>query len=335
MIDDGSEIRKALKNSLDSARLPAEIPEAIVRRAKRRRIVTSFAAGAIAIVVAAGAVYGASTLTAIRAPKLSPAESGPICSRDQIEDITWELSDPVGTGASHPGVLFEVRVTSHDPGCRPTMYIELDDVPSLPPDGEGPDADEFRSSSTYLQDENPCFTTEHVAGDFLYTGEHTIEVGVACDPDEPWPHETHEIIRFDGDTHEQVETADDYSVVAEDEQMRVFAPGNGQPYGWCPVNAETLAAGDPGFAEDAVLLAAEEISGGLDIDDAFVDSELASKAPGPPDFARMITRACPPSLVGRTVLVTLHLPQVESASLGATTYFVSKESRGWVIWNAW
>lgn len=130
-------------------------------------------------------------------------------------------------------------------------------------------------------------------------------------------------------------TADAYRLVVQERSMRVFAPGRGQRYGWCPTHAQQLGGMDLPEAEDAVLLAKDEISAGLDTGDAYTDSVLASDRPRPPDFARMISKDCSPSLVERTALVTLHLPQVDSASMGAATYFVSREPRGWVIWNVW
>ncbi len=55
-----------------------------------------------------------------------------------------------------------------------------------------------------------------------------------------------------------------------------------QLWGWCPQNAQDLTAADLPGAEDAVLLAKDEITGrGLNTDDAYTDSVLASHRPPP------------------------------------------------------
>lgn len=132
------------------------------------------------------------------------------------------------------------------------------------------------------------------------------------------------------------ETPDEYPLVAEVGSMQVYAPSRAQRWGRCPQDAQNLTGNDLSGAEEAVLLAIDDITGrGLNTEAAYTDSVLVSEAPGPPDFARMTTRDCPPLLVERTALVTLYLPKVDSASMSAETYFVSKEPRGWVIWNIW
>jgi hypothetical protein len=128
--------------------------------------------------------------------------------------------------------------------------------------------------------------------------------------------------------------SDAYPLVAEDGELRVFAPTN-QPYGLCPGPSEALTDEDVPVAEQAVLHAAPEISGGLDTTGANTEGTLAADSSGPPDFATMIAKDCGEEVIQATALVTLHLPEVDSASMGATTYFVSHEERGWVIWGAW
>lgn len=125
-----------------------------------------------------------------------------------------------------------------------------------------------------------------------------------------------------------------YPLVAADGDLRVFAPNN-QPYGLCPGPSETLTEEDVPVAEQVVLMAAPEISGGLDTTGAYTEAALAASWSGQPDFATMIKKDCGEDVIQATALVTLHLPEVESASMGATTYFVSHEERGWVIWGAW
>lgn len=130
-------------------------------------------------------------------------------------------------------------------------------------------------------------------------------------------------------------TADAYPLAVRDGATYVFAPARGQPWGWCPQRAQPLETNDLPVLETLIATSADEISGGLNTEDAYANAVLASDAPGPPDFARMISKDCGAELVDRTMLVTLHLPRVDSASMGATTYFVSREPRGWVIWNVW
>lgn len=199
MTIDDSQIREVLENGLGSLQVPGGIPDSLLRRAKRRRIATSLVSGALATTLFAGAVYGASALTNNERADIPPAQSPRICAPEEV-DIFTDISDPVGTGAGHYGVLLEVRITPQNMSCEPTLYIELDDSPVLPPDHEGPDADEFRRA-----DENPCLRTGRAHGDFLYSDQHTIDVGTGCDPDDPSPHSTQVSLRFDGKTHEQID----------------------------------------------------------------------------------------------------------------------------------
>lgn len=125
-----------------------------------------------------------------------------------------------------------------------------------------------------------------------------------------------------------------YALLARDDETSVYGPRESMFEG-CPEKGPDLTTTDLPEAEHAVLLAAQQLSEGLDARDAYATSTLAADDGHVPDFAAMIAKDCNGSLVPATALVTLHLPKAESASLGATTYFVSKMSGGWVVWNAW
>jgi hypothetical protein len=133
---------------------------------------------------------------------------------------------------------------------------------------------------------------------------------------------------------ENRETADLYQRIAHKPGLSVFGP-SGQPWGWCPIDAEPLTGADLDQTEEAVVLAASTISDGLNTEGAFADAKLAADHTGAPDFSTMIETECGTEMVDHTAVVTLRLPQVKSASMSAETYFVTKEPRGWVIWNSW
>jgi len=149
-----------------------------------------------------------------------------------------------------------------------------------------------------------------------------------------------DIRTFDADDQEREgpqrapKTADMYPLIDRDNDTTVYGPVD-QPWGWCPTAAEPLTSDDVPAAEGAIVLAAEPLSAGLDTRDATADGALALGFEGPPDFARMIEKDCGLYMVDRTAMVTLSLPRIDSASMGTTTYFVSREDRGWVVWGAW
>lgn len=193
------DIREILK-SVERVRLAPDIPVDILRRAKRRRLWSMVTTTTVAVAVLGTGVMATASMLNGANGRVAPADSPAFCSPDQIGDVTYDIAEPIGTGEGHSGVYFEARITDHDPGCKPAIYVELDDYPALPPDGEGVDADEFRRSSIYIdRGENPCVVTDSVAGDFLYSGRHVIGVGFGCDPEQSWPHSIYKTIPFDGD----------------------------------------------------------------------------------------------------------------------------------------
>jgi hypothetical protein len=133
-------------------------------------------------------------------------------------------------------------------------------------------------------------------------------------------------------------SAQDYVLLYESDDTRVYAPGPGQSWGACPEAASPLGAGDLEDAESAVLAAIpvlhEQATGWLDPEGATADAARAD-ASSPPDFATVIAGECGRSLVDATAAVTVRLPNVQSASMASTTYLVSRDERGWVMWGAW
>lgn len=195
-------IKAKLQERLKPIGVSSDLPGPVFQRAKRRRLTAVLGSGALAAVVLVGGFFGSAALTD-DSPEFLPAAKGQYCSPDEVE-VTTEVDKPVGGGSGHPGIELTVRVEPKATGCETTLYVEMDDYPVLPPEGNG---DELRRSSIYLKDENPCLTTEQLSGNLLYSGEHTVSIGTGCDPSGDWPHETQETFAFDGETHERTEDA--------------------------------------------------------------------------------------------------------------------------------
>lgn len=112
---------------------------------------------------------------------------------------------------------------------------------------------------------------------------------------------------------------------------------NGQPYGLCPQEAQSLTNGDVNRIEKMALYAVPLLldrnhKGEMQIDteDAVAGAELGSHATTPGADAS----DCGPLVQRRTAVVTISFPRMQpSASLGSATFYFSKEARGWVIWN--
>jgi hypothetical protein len=91
-------------------------------------------------------------------------------------------------------VWVKVGSRFHDPGCYPTLYVELDGRPVVPPD-PGEAYGEFESTAS---ENEACVRAEFVEGNFLYVGRHVVGIGTGCNPDEPGPYITQRHFAFDG-----------------------------------------------------------------------------------------------------------------------------------------
>jgi hypothetical protein len=113
--------------------------------------------------------------------------------------------------------------------------------------------------------------------------------------------------------------------------VAVYAPGRGQPWGWCP--REPLAPPtDLAPAEVAVLVAIEHETEGTDFDarDARVAATPGSET-GTFDYVRT---HCGVSVADRTVVAAVTFPHMlPSASLSQAIYYLVREERGWVVWG--
>lgn len=132
---------------------------------------------------------------------------------------------------------------------------------------------------------------------------------------------------------EEEPTASDYPLVAERGSLKVYAPGPGQPWGWCPEEPLSLDQADLRQAEQAVLLTVHESSNkseGFDPRGATARAALGSEV-GVFTYAR---KRCGDVVVERTSVVDVSFPKMSwSASLSSATFYVSREERGWVVWD--
>ena len=199
-------LRSSLQQLTSDLQLPTDLQARVLRSSKYRRVGTVLVTAAFSVAVVGGGVLATTRLARDDGRRLNSVGTLTVCSVEKTGEIVTSISEPIGAGEGHPGVLFEARVVGHDDDCEPTLYIELDGVATLPPDHEGPDADEFRTSGTSTADS--CISVDHVRGNFLFSGEHTIGLGVGCDPHSSGPHATQQHFVFDGDSHEAVSPPD-------------------------------------------------------------------------------------------------------------------------------
>lgn len=195
------EIRAALQR-LDMIEMDRELPNQLRRRAARRRTSLRIFTGAFILVCFA--VVWSAGVQALPWPSqgIMPAGSPPVCEPNQIDSVQTDVSPPTGMGGGHYGVHFEVRINEHDADCQPTLFIKLDGAPMLLPDGQGPDADEFRGASIIGGER--CIDSDRAEGNFLHTGRHVIEVGVGCDPHGSDSSDVVRRVTFHGETSSRV-----------------------------------------------------------------------------------------------------------------------------------
>lgn len=126
-------------------------------------------------------------------------------------------------------------------------------------------------------------------------------------------------------------SAAQYPRVGSADGVDVYAPGRGQPWGWCP--REPLAPPtDLAQAENAVLVAIEHESEGTGFDarEARIAATPGSET-GTFDYVR--TR-CGNAVADWTVVANATFPHMlPSASLSQATYYLIREERGWGVWD--
>lgn len=309
-----------LHAEFDHVRVPPLEMGAILRRGnsllRRRRMIAAVSSGAIISLVIAG---GVAVLDAANQPSQTPVQPAGEAPTEAPASVTVFLVD----GLAPEGLRHYVNKFAEIGGISSFEFVSKREAYKM-------FKERYEDQPEYWEN----LPKDALPAYFIVALSDRDDASRVVERLEELPGVDEVHVGTESPTFEEA-TADNYPLVAQQGSMRVFAPRRGQRYGWCPTHAQQLGGSDLPEAEEAVLAAADEISGGLDTDDAYTDSVLAKDADGPPDFARMITRDCPPSLLQRTVLVGLHLPNVESASMGAATYFLSKESRGWVIWYMW
>lgn len=124
---------------------------------------------------------------------------------------------------------------------------------------------------------------------------------------------------------------DHFRLVARRGAFKVYAPK--RLWGLCPPNPLPLSRDHLKDAERAVVRAAEsgQMTGkGFDPRGARARAFLGSEG-GVFKYAR---KKCGEEVVARTAIVDIHFPKMEpSASLSNSTFYVSREQRGWILWD--
>lgn len=131
------------------------------------------------------------------------------------------------------------------------------------------------------------------------------------------------------------DTADSYPLLYRRGGLKVYAPGKGQPYGRCPQGALPLRDEDIATARRVISIAARVYVEQGQWDRAFKKAKVISARVGPAGIFRPQRKTCGLETARRTVVLGVTFPKVAewSASMGSSTFYVSREKRGWVIWD--
>lgn len=126
-------------------------------------------------------------------------------------------------------------------------------------------------------------------------------------------------------------SADHFTLVARRGDFKVYAPR--RLWGLCPADPLPLTRHELRDAERAVVLAAN--SGGT-ADNGFDPRGARARAAFGSDrrVFKGTQKRCGAETVNRTAVVDIRFPEMEpGASLSSSMFYVSKEPRGWVLWD--
>ena len=125
--------------------------------------------------------------------------------------------------------------------------------------------------------------------------------------------------------------SDHFRLLAQRGVFKVYGPK--RVWGLCPPNPLPLTRDDLHDAERAVIMASESrkmMGKGFDPRGARARADLGSEV-GVIGYAR---KSCGEGTVARTAVVNIHFPKMEpSASLSSATFYVSRQQRGWMLWD--
>jgi len=131
------------------------------------------------------------------------------------------------------------------------------------------------------------------------------------------------------------ESADSYPLLFSRGGLNVYAPGKGQPFGWCPRGALSVSADDIEAARRLMPVAAHVFVKKNLAPRQFRKAKVGGAGVGPRGVFIPQRKACGIETARRTVVLGVTFPKVAewSASMGSATFYLSREDRGWVIWD--
>ena len=127
-----------------------------------------------------------------------------------------------------------------------------------------------------------------------------------------------------------------YPLLAESDSIRVYAPARGQPWGWCPSEAQQLSADDVAEAKRAAFIGIDVLYARtkppLSTEGATAWGGLARKSKTEGTLAKT---ECGGKARARTIFIVIDLPQVAefSASLSRPVFYLSRYDKGWIMWH--
>lgn len=130
--------------------------------------------------------------------------------------------------------------------------------------------------------------------------------------------------------------AGSYPLLTESDSIRVYAPARGQPWGWCPTEAQQLRADDVAEGKRAALTGIDELYARtkppLSTEGATAWGGLARKSKTEGTLAKT---ECGGKARARTIFVVIDLPEVAefSASLSRPVFYLSRYGKGWIMWH--
>jgi hypothetical protein len=131
------------------------------------------------------------------------------------------------------------------------------------------------------------------------------------------------------------ETASAYPLLYSHRGLNIYAPGKGHPWGWCPERPLPLREDHMVTAGQVIRIAARVFVEEGVWEPQFKKAKLVDVRVGPGGVFIPQRNACGLETASRTVVAGVSFPKVAkfSASMGFATFYLSREQRGWVIWD--